>query len=60
MDVSFGIFPKKSVRNILFTLSIRSTLGRLLYAVDTAFSVSVVLAQLVAKLHSSLNVFLKN
>jgi len=60
MDVSFGIFPMKSVRNILFTLSIRSNFGRLLYAVDIAFSISVVLARLVAKFRFSFNVFFEN
>jgi hypothetical protein len=50
----------KSVRNILFTLSIRSNFGRLLYAVDIAFSISVVLARLVAKFRFSFNVFFEN
>ena len=37
MDVFFGIFPKKSVRNILSTATKGSTFGILLYAVDTVF-----------------------
>jgi len=59
MDVFFGIFPNKSVRNILSTVTICSNFGSLLYTVDTVFSVSVGLARLVAKLRFPFNVFTK-